>query len=54
MSIGNHNHIAPGAIINGGVKIGNNCFIGSGSIIRQGMNIKSNSFEYLSANFFSA
>ena len=37
--IGDHTHIAPGAIICGDVEVGANCFIGAGSIIKQGTKI---------------
>lgn len=41
--IGNHVHIAPGAILSGGVTIEDNCHIGVGAIVVQGVTIGGNS-----------
>lgn len=41
--IGAHVHIAPGAIISGGVKVGDGTLIGAGATIIQGIKIGSNS-----------
>lgn len=41
--IGNHVHIAPGAILSGGVLIEDNCHVGVGATIIQGIHIGQNS-----------
>ena len=41
--IGNHVHIAPGAVLSGGVEIGDFCHIGVGAKILQGIHIGKNS-----------
>lgn len=37
--VGNHVHIAPGAVLCGSVRVGDHAFIGSGSVVVQGMQI---------------
>jgi UDP-perosamine 4-acetyltransferase len=38
-SVGDHTHIAPRAVLAGGVRVGSNCLIGSGAIILPGISI---------------
>jgi UDP-perosamine 4-acetyltransferase len=42
-AIGNHVHVAPGAILSGGVAIGDGAHIGAGAVIIQGVSIGKNS-----------
>ncbi|MDT8903839.1 acetyltransferase [Anaeroselena agilis] len=38
-AIGNHTHVAPGAVLSGGVQVGDDVHIGTGAIIIQGIKI---------------
>lgn len=40
--IGDFAHIAPGAVLAGGVRVGANSFIGANSVVKEGVNIGSN------------
>ena len=33
--VGDHTHVAPGAILCGGATIGNDCWIGAGAVVAQ-------------------
>ncbi len=43
-NIGRHCHIAPGAVLCGGVTLGDECFIGAGSIIVEGVTLAAGTF----------
>lgn len=42
--IGDHCHIAPGAVLCGSVVLGDGCFIGAGSVIVQGVKLNAGTF----------
>lgn len=39
--IGDHAHVAPGAVLSGGVRVGNRCFVGAGSTVLPSVSIGS-------------